>query len=285
MQQSEFQILKDGKENEDFKKLFEKSWFTDFIRFSVDQEFWGHSLIEFGLLEENEFKDVTLIDRFHVIPEFQKVRLNYDDEPDDAFFYGKNLENYFLIEIGDKYDIGLLRKAAREIIWKTYSRSDWSRATEKYGMPLLSIKTDTTSEKELDELENLAQNFGSNGYIIASKETDIEIIQPDKGTQFYLNYKNLAKLCDEQLSKLINGQTGTSDNQAYVGTAEVQERVLNTYTKGRLQRIQRVINDKLIPFLIYHGYPIEGAKFQYVDLLKKEKIETVTDKEAEKKKI
>ncbi len=229
VQQSEFKILKDDTENEDMKKLFQKSWLTDFIKYSLDQEFWGHSLIEFGIMDEvNQFKEISLINRFHVIPEFQSVKINADDDISDAIPYGKNLDKWFLFEVGDKFDIGILRKAAREIIWKTYARTDWSTASEKYGMPLLKINTDTSNEKELDELEQMAQNFGSNGYIIGGTDTEIEILQPDKGTQFYINYERLAKFCDDQISKLINGQTGTSDNQAYVGTAEVQERVLNT---------------------------------------------------------
>ena len=282
--QSDFQVLINYKISDEHKLLFDKGWFSDFVKHVIDQEFWGHSLIEFGEIEDNEFKNVLLIDRFHVVPEFQSVKIKTNDEIDDASFYGNNLINLYLIEVGDKYDLGILRKAAREIIWKTYARSDWSLATEKYGMPLLSINTDTSDETELDELENMAQNFGSNGYVIGSKETDITIVQPDKGTQFYINYERLAKFCDIQISKLINGQVATSDEKAYVGSAEVQERILNTYTKGRLQRVERVINDKLIPFLIEHGYKLESAKFQFLDLLKKEPKPTVTDTETEKKK-
>jgi len=284
VQQSMFQILKNDTENTELKKLFEKSWFTDFMTYATDQEFWGHSLVEFGQMIDNEFKDVTLIDRFHVIPEYQKVILETTDDIDDGISYGKNLNSWFLVEIGGKRDLGLLLTACIEIIYKKNSRGDWSAFNERFGMPLLSITTDTSNETELDELENMAVNFGSNGYVIGSKETEFDIKQGSSTEDGHKKYREFAEDCDNYISKLINGQSATSDEKAFVGSAEVQERVLNTYIKGRLQRIQRVINDKLIPFLTEKGYPLQDVKFQFTDLLKKEIKETVTDKGTEKKK-
>ena len=266
IQQSEFQILTDGNENEELKKLFETGWFTDFITYAIDQEFWGHSLVEFGYLYDSHFKDNSLIDRYHVIPEFQSVILDITFDVTEGIPYGENLENWFLVEIGRKRDLGLLLTAAIDIIYKNDARTDWASFNERFGMPLLSIVTDTSNETELDELENMAMNFGSNGYVIGSKDTEFKIEQASGTESGHDKFNSKVLLCDDYISKLINGQTGTSDNQAYAGTAQVQERVLNTYTKGRLQRIQRVINDKLIPFLKYHGYPLEGAKFQYAQV-------------------
>ncbi len=287
VQQSEFQILKNDTENKELKKLFQTSWFTDFITYAIDQEFWGHSLIEFGQIENNIFSNVTLIDRFHVVPEFQKVLLKLsDDVENDGVIYSKNLENWFLIELGQKRDLGLLLTAAIEIIYKKNSRNDWSAFNERFGMPLLSITTDTTNDSELDELENMGENFGNKGYIIGSRETEFDIKQGTGTENGHKKYKEFAIDCDTYISKLINGQTATSDEKSFVGSAEVQERVLNTYTKGRLMRIQRNINDKLIPFLVFHGYPLADTKFQYVDLLKKEAkpIPTPIDKDTEPEK-
>lgn len=284
VQQSDFQILLNDTENKELKKLFETGWFTDFITYAIDQEFYGHSLIEFGQLIDGIFKDVSLIFRDNVIPEFQSVLLETTDDITDGIPYADNLDNWFLVEVGSKRYLGLLMTAAIDIIYKNDARTDWASFNERFGMPLLSITTDTSNDDELDELENMAIHFGSNGYVIGSQETEIDVKQATGTENGHKKYADKIELCDSYISKLINGQTSTSDEKSYVGSAEVQERVLNTYTKGRLQRIQRIINDKLIPFLIYHGYPLEGAKFQYIDLLKKEVKETVTDTDTEKKK-
>ncbi len=285
VQQSEFQILTNQSENKELKKLFETSWFTDFVTYATDQEFWGHSLIEFGWLYDSKFKDIKLIDRLHVIPEFQSVILDINHDVTEGIPYGENLNNWFLVEIGNKKDLGLLLTAIIEILFKKDARIDWAGFNEKFGMPLLSVTTDKYNETELDELEQFAANFGSNGYVIGSPETQFNIVQPQGTDNGHAKFKDTAEMCDAYISKLINGQTATSDEKSYVGSAEVQERVLNTYVKGRLSRIQRVINDKLIPFLTYHGYPLKDAKFQYIDLLKKEAIPTVTETETEKKKL
>lgn len=90
--------------------------------------------------------------------------------------------------------------------------------------------------------------------------------------------------CKDEISMLVNGQTGTADEKSYVGAAEVHERILNKYTLARLQRIQRVINDQLIPFLIYWGYPLQTAKFQFTDLLPKDDDEKDDNELSVKKK-
>jgi hypothetical protein len=71
---------------------------------------------------------------------------------------------------------------------------------------------------------------------------------------------------DASIQKLINGQTGTTENGAWVGTAQVQERVMGQYTKSRLAKIQHFINDNLFPFLKKNSYQLEGKKFQYVEI-------------------
>jgi len=282
VQQSDFDILQNGKANENLKELFSKSWFTDFISFAFESEFWGHSLIEFGEIIETEFADCELISRYNVLPEFQSFKLNITDDIESSIPYNQNMNDLYLIEIGNKRDLGLFLTACVEIIYKKNARVDWAGYNERFGMPLLSVKTDKSDETELDELEKFAANFGSNGYVIGSRETEFQIVQPTGSENGHNKFKESALLADDYISKLINGQTATSDEKSFVGSAEVQERVLNTYTKGRLQNIQRLINDRLIPFLIYHGYPLENTRFQYKDLVQKSSLQ---NSEEVKKKI
>lgn len=289
VQQSGFFISgKDGKPNKEQTELLQQGWFDDFIDLALDAEFWGHSLIEFGQLNQDKrFIDVELIPRLNVIPEEGLVVARIHDRV--GIDYRKVMTRFALIEVGGKYDLGLLELASKEVIQKNYARTDWSQASEKYGMPLLKIKTETQDTKELDRMESSAQNFGSSGYVILGQDDDADIIA-DKGTDRYKIYQENINLCDAQISKLINGQTGTSDEKAFVGSAEVHERILNDYTLSRLRRMQFLINSKLFPFLTWWGYPLESAKFQYIDLLgkypeKKSTIDQEKETEAEKKKL
>lgn len=276
VQQAPFAVTDGTKENEQYRTWFETQWFLDFVRHCLDTEFWGHSLIEFSDIENDNFAWVKLIPREHVRPETQEVLI--DVLHTNGISYADNVNDWFLIEVGDKRDLGIYEIATREVIWKYYARSDWSRATERYGMPLLAIKTGATEKDELDAIENFAKNFGNNGYVVLSKEDDIEIQTQSGGSNFQEMYKTKADFCDAQISKLINGQTGSSDEKAYVGSAEVHERILNTYTLARLQRIQNIINDRLIPFMTAKGFPLTGYKFQYTELLEKQTEEPETTK-------
>ncbi len=273
---SDFDLLKNGKPDEKAKLFFTQSWFDSFVEYALDTEFWGHSLIEFSVLnEKKEFDDVLLIPREHVKPELGLVVVEPAD--DKGIAYREVLTELALIEVGNSLDLGLLQTAAKEVIVKNYARTDWSQASEKYGMPLLKIKTNSEDSKEIDELQQMATNFASNGYIILNAQDDAEITQI-QNTDFYKIYLENIAHCNENISKLINGQTGTADEKSFVGSAEVHERLLNDYTFSRLRKVQHVINNKLIPFLVSWGYPLSDYSFQYTDLLQKKIEATNADK-------
>jgi len=265
--QSEFYLSKTNNPDTKATDLLQTGWFDEFVRLALDAEFWGHSLIEFGQLNaEGNFDTVQLIPRLNVRQEVDMVVAEYNDTKGIA--YRDAATKLALIEIGEPFDLGLLELATKEVIVKNYARTDWSQASEKYGMPLLKILTESQDDKEIDRMEDMAANFASNGYVILNREDDAEIISA-KNTDFHQIYKENIALCDQQISKIINGQTGTSDEKAFVGSAEVHERILNDYTRNRLRRMQHTINNKLLPFLVFWGYPLDGYKFYYTDLQKK----------------
>lgn len=269
VQKSDFQIMRNGKADDKATLLLNTPWFDAFISHALDAEFWGHSLIEFHYdIETKAVGKIILIPRKHVKPESGIVVAEIAD--DSGWEYRDNKETWGLVEIGRPNDLGLYLIAATEVLIKNYARSDWSQASEKYGMPLLKIKTNTEDSKELDRLEDMAQNFAANGYVIINNEDDAEIIQPP-GRNFFSIYEKSIKMCDEQISKIINGQTGSSDQKSYAGAAEVHERILNDYTFSRMRRMQHIINRELLPFLTnVFGYPFAGCEFRYTDLEKKD---------------
>lgn len=136
-------------------------------------------------------------------------------------------------------------------------------------MPFLSVIVDADDDKEVDEAQKMAENFGNNKYIIG-KTGDQITVYPTATRASAENYKDMANFCDDQIAKLMNGQTGTSDEKSFVGSAEVHERVLDKFTEARLKRIQDIVNYKLLPFLQYHGYPItDKTSFSFPSLKRK----------------
>lgn len=239
--------------NKEVTELLQKKWFQDISRYFLEAEFWGHSLIEMGLLELDPetkqlvFKEVKLFPREHVRPETGEILINPTDIA--GFNYRNDALKYFLIETPETHDLGLLHIAARYSIYKKFAFSDWSRSGEKWGDPLLVIRSSSQVDEENDKKEEFASNFGNNGYAILDKDDEIELLERTNEKGYEIN-KFFAEAMDTENSKGINGQTATADNQAWAGTAEVQERILDDLTDARLRNLYYFHNDVTIPFLL-----------------------------------
>jgi phage gp29-like protein len=257
--------------DEDLKELFTRPWFYDFIEYAVDTEMHGHSLLEFNpAKKDGEFTSIDLIPRLHVRPEYGEVVINLHDESGIAYREGSI--GKYILELGRPYDLGLLKVASKSVIRKEYALADWSRRNEKYGMPWLVVRTSSRQKEELDEKQRMAENFGNNAWAILDDQDQIDMLESNQAFAFQ-SFENYADRVDRAISILINGQTGTTEEKAHVGSAEVHERILNNYTKARMRRIQDWINYKLIPFLATHGYPLVDTQFQFIDLEDKPKTE------------
>lgn len=272
-----FEICKIGSETIDKKRteLLNRPWFTHFLTIAMDTEFWGYTLAEFQEQDDRgEFTDVKVFPRLHVCPFEKKIVFNPIDR--EGISYDGYEREFFLIPLGDPEKLGKLESISREIIWKTFARSDWSEYNERYGKPFITYETDTENETELDEAINMATRFGSDlvGVINSNEKLTVTAVASRESSD---NYKSLAEFCDDQIAKMINGQTGTSKNGAWTGTSEVHERILTEFTKARLKHIQDVINYQLFPFLITYGYALKGYQFRFF-CLKNKKENTIDNK-------
>lgn len=279
-----FDVMLKGQDKADEQRtdLFRRPWFTDFLTMCLEAEFWGYTLLEFGLQDEHgEFMGIKIFPRHHVRPFEREITKHPDDI--HGLPYGDRATEYFLLPVGQPEDIGKLETIAVEVIWKTFARSDWSEYNERFGKPMVIYKTSTNSDSELDEAFEMAQKFGSDLAGVCNPEDELDV-KPVASTESAENYDKLALRCDEYISKLMNGQTGTSDVKAWTGTAEVHERVLTEFTKARLKRIEDFINYNLFPFLIAHGYQLEGYEFSFYALRSKPE-NTVDNKSLDEKNL
>lgn len=267
-----FMLSKDGTDDEEATRLLKKEWFEDFQRFCIEPELWGYTLVEFDLQDQNgEFVGCDLIPRRNVLPFSYAICFDANSPTGDGIRYYEDkggvmkdlTPQLFLIELGKPDKLGKFETVAREVIWKNFANTDWSQGSEKFGMPLLDIAADTDDPNELNRLESMARNFGANGWVIRGINDQVQIVQA-QGRDFYQIYKEKILMCDEQISKCINGTTGVSDQQAYVGAAEVHERTTDDFHHARMRKVTSIVNNKLIPFLTLHGYPLEGYQFRYL---------------------
>jgi hypothetical protein len=160
-------------------------------------------------------------------------------------------------------DLGELTFAAQYAIYKRFSLTDWSRHSELFGMPFLSLRTPTTDPVELKKKHNALSNFGSAAYVILDTDEELSAIDTKNTTSPHEIYLEMIKFCDEQISKIIAGQTGTADTKAFVGSAEVHERILDWYVEFDMLHVQETINHQVLPFLERKGLVKKGAIFEF----------------------
>jgi hypothetical protein len=267
---SPFGVFNKGSEevDEQATRLLQRMWFEQYRKLYHEARFWGHSLIEFQDMQpglddglEREFASVKLIDRDHVRPETGEVVLDIADEK--GIPYREAPWNESLIEVGEPNDLGILMIAAKEVIFKNFSRTDWSRHYEKYGIPLLAIKTASREKKELDEKQQMASEFGNNLWVILDDEDELQVIESQKTDAHHIYLEHI-KLSNDENSKLIGGGAGLADQKSFVGSAEAQERILNDIVEAMKRKETFHHNSILFPLLVKHGYPFKGKEFRYL---------------------
>jgi hypothetical protein len=261
-------MYRNGVPDEAATLLVRKKWFNQIIEYILEAEFWDYSLVECDNLDPNTsvIGSVELIDREYV--SIDKKWILIEGTIQGAYLpYADIKDEMDLLEFGGKHDFGILLECAYNVIYKNYSRSDWSRANEKVGTPALTIIADTNNPDELDDLEEKASNFSNDGFFVGQKGDQIALLER-KNDNFHVTFKDNISYCDDQNSKIVNGQTGTSDEKSFVGSANVHERVMEDYTIARLQNVVDEMRDNVVPYLVKKGWNLDGCEWNYPYLIR-----------------
>ena len=107
---------KNGKEDDKARLMFEREWFNDFLDLALDSPYFGHSLIQFGdITNENgvmSFTGVELVPRKHVVPEYGVITREAGDDWKNGISYREGDIAVWCIEVGKARDLGVLLKCA-----------------------------------------------------------------------------------------------------------------------------------------------------------------------------
>ena len=252
-------LNKDKSENEQLSEMLESQWFRDFLDLSLDSMFWGYSLIQFDSLVNDNFNEVNLVPRQFVKPEFSIVTKNWGDTV--GINYKEAPYNEFCIGVGKPRDLGLLNKVAPLVIWKKNALSAWAQHQEIFGSPIRIGKTSSRDKKTTDNMDNMLKNMGVAAWGRFDTSDIIELIESNKADA-YMVFDMMIERCNSEIAKLILGQTGTTAEKSFVGSAEVHERILKQYGENDEHFIENVLNYQLIPMLEGLGIKFNGAKIE-----------------------
>ena len=261
-------VDKNLKENRELSELFEAEWFKYFIKFVLDSRYWGHSLIQFGdivsVAGKMRFDGVELVPRMHVIPEFGVITKEAGDEPQKGISYRTSKIAQWCIEAGKPKDLGLLLKCSPAALSKKNMLAFWDGFGEIFGMPIRIGKTTSRDEKEINKVEKMLSEMGAAAWGLFPEGTDIEIKETSRGDAFNVYDKRIDK-ANYEMSKGILNQTMTIDNGSSMSQSEVHLEIFKNVIEADADFLRDIINNKLLPFMVMHGFPVEGYRFDWDD--------------------
>lgn len=274
---SPFRVIdSEGGENTDLTALLEGSWFEHFLKHTIGARFWGATLIEL-VMDENGMSKSVLIPRRNTDVHKKVVYLNPDDEK--GISYAKPPQSGTVVEVGSEQDLGLLYKAAPIALAKKYAIGSWSEYTEKFGIPFRWVTTDITNDSRAKKLGEIMAAMGGAGWGVFKKGEEINVMDTS-GTSAHQIFDQLIERTNKEMSKLILGQTMTTDDGSSHSQAEVHRRVAEDRHLSDKMYVKNVVNAELLPRLTAMGIgSFEGYAFDWdttEELTLTELIDTVT---------
>jgi phage gp29-like protein len=246
----EFNVVRNGEINENANGVLNKVWFYDFLKASIDSIYWGFSLVQLGDLTEDGIKEAYVVDRDYVRPEKGIVLSHPSNQEGDSYLDDPYLD--WCVPVGESHNRGLLMEISQYAIRKKNALGAYSEYSEVFGMPITIAKGQIRDEQTKQNLVSMLKNMSSRTWGVFNEDDSVEFVETNgSGNDVY---ENLINLMDEQIAKLILGNTMQSDNGSSRSQGEVHERVGNEIMKGDLVYIERYVNCELIPRLIKLGF-------------------------------
>lgn len=263
-----FKIIskKDKKELPDITEIFESEWFKNFVSLALDSRYWGHSLIQFGDIvtidDKRQFQNVTVVPRKHVIPEYGVIVREVGDLPARGIDYRTGDLARWCIEAGAPFDLGLFLKLAPHAISKKNMLAFWDAFGEMFGMPIRIGKTTSRDPKEISKVEKMLEEMGAAAWGMFPEGTEIEIKETTRGDAFNV-YDQRIERANSEIAKGILNSTMTLDNGSSKSQSETHLEVVQNIVETDADFIRDIVNNRLIPFMTMHGFPVKGCRFEW----------------------
>jgi phage gp29-like protein len=244
------------------KRLLNKKWFNDWMNYTLESVLFGYSCIEFNTVD-GEVKSVELIERRCVIPEYNAIHRNpYNGQTSIDNVNVFDIDAFPDIMLIDQKHLGLLEGAVPSVVRKRYALAAWAEHTEIFCLNFLWGKTDLNDPIKKNNMFQQLEEAGRNRIAITGLDEELQVLEQSASDAFNI-YDRLIARDNSELSKLIGGQTLTSDQGSSYAQANVHKDTSTELAERDLQWTADIVNDMLIPFLIKnYNYPLEGLTFE-----------------------
>jgi phage gp29-like protein len=142
---------------------------------------------------------------------------------------------------------GLARSVAALHLYKSFALKDWIVFAEVFGLPIRLGRYDTGAHKEADiaTLRTAVANIGTDAAAVIPRTMEMEFIEASRNDGEGL-FSVLADWLDRQTSKVILGQTMTTDDGSSRAQAVVHDAVRSDILAADAKALSATINRDLV---------------------------------------
>ena len=257
---SDIQFLRNGVPDDSINQQIQSPWFNRCIADLLDARFWGFSLLQF--YKDGEWVDYDLIPRKHVDPVRKQILRQQTD------IIGTPWENYTdLLFVGEENDLGLLAKAAPWVIYKRNTTADWAQFSEVFGMPIQEYTYETDDEDSRKRALEDANSLGALATFIHGKDTELKLVEAGNKTGSAEVYERFCERCNNEISKLILGNTLTTEasEKGTQALGTVHKKMEDRLAKADRLFILDILNYDMTDIFMKMGINVAGGRFCFND--------------------
>jgi len=250
-----------GVADEAINEQIRSPWFRRFVKDVMDAQFWGFSLCQF-YKDEQLWVNYDLIPRKHVDPVRRIIMRQQTD------ITGTSWDEYpDLLFIGDRDDLGLLAKAAPWVIYKRNTTADWANFSEVFGMPIREYIYQTDDDESRRRAVEDSQSTGSMAVFLHSSDTTLNLKESTNKTGSADLYERLCERCNSEISKLILGNTLTTEasDKGTQALGTIHRKVEDQVAQADRRYVLDVLNYDMTDILLSMGINTEGGEFSFVE--------------------
>lgn len=251
LQMASYKIVdRKGNKVEKAQRLLERTWFQDLRKMCVMSQLQGTLLVD---LTEKINKDTMEIEEISEVPQCNYIAqvgaiLERSTDNQGISYRTGGMETYYY-QFGKDWDLGLLNVLAMPIYAKKLGFGSWLNYIDLYGIPWLFVVTNRMDTDRRDELYEMMEDMRAARFGVLHSPETVEFGKEVSGNTTNA-FDPFMERCHKIITRLILGQTGTTNSEAYEGTAEVHEKVEKYRHEADKLLFQYVFNQEIIPRLI-----------------------------------
>lgn len=171
------------------------------------------------------------------------------------------------IRSGIQIRTGLARAACIGYMFQSPAVKNWASFAEVFGMPLRVGKYDplNAGPAEIAKLRTAIVNLAFDAACVIPDDMKLEILDGRRPASGDNVFEGLARFWDEQISKLVLGQTMTADNGSSEAQAKIHNLIRINIAKADARSLSATIRDQVAAPWVRFNYglnaPVPRVKF------------------------